>query len=35
MKLNMVKPIAAGIILALIGISGCADNPMTPAGEKR
>ena len=33
MKLNMGKPIAAGIILALIGISGCADNPMTPAGE--
>ena len=33
MKLNMGKPIAAGLILALIGISGCADNPMTPAGE--
>ena len=33
MKLNMGKPIAAGLILALIGISGCADNPITPAGE--
>ena len=33
MKLNMGKPIAAGLILALIGTSGCADNPMTPAGE--
>ena len=33
MKLNMGKPIAAGLILALIGTSGCADNPITPAGE--
>ena len=33
MKLNMGKPIAAGLILALIRISGCADNPITPAGE--
>ena len=32
MKLNMGKPIAAGLILALIGTSGCADNPITPAG---
>ena len=33
MKLNMGKSIAAGLILALTGISGCADNPITPAGE--
>ncbi len=33
MTLNMGKSIAAGLIVALIGISGCADNPITPAGE--
>ena len=33
MKLNMGKPIVAVLILTLIGISGCADNPMTSAGE--
>ncbi|MCY3791580.1 MAG: FxLYD domain-containing protein [Gemmatimonadetes bacterium] len=33
MKLNMGKPIVAVLILALIGVIGCADNPMTSAGE--
>ena len=33
MKLNMGKPIVAVLILALIGIIGCADNPMTSAGK--
>ena len=33
MKLNMSKPIVAVLIPALIGIIGCADNPMTSAGE--
>ena len=36
MTLNMGKPIAViavGLILALIGISGCADNPITSTGR--
>ena len=33
MTLNMGKSIAVGLILALIGISGCADNPVTPTGR--
>ena len=33
MKLNMGKPIVAVLILTLIGIIGCADNPITSTGE--
>ena len=33
MRLNIGKPILAVLILSFVGISGCADNPLTPGGE--